>query len=281
MESAEDDCYGPALPPHMKKPSTVVAPPPEATSSGVIGPALPLNFKVPEITPPTIDPHTSDSESDSEDDVGPMPLDSDKVSRAQLELEERALEYQIMGIPSSSSSKNDGGREEWMIELPEVKKVTDLGLGARQFRASEGPDFSDRSQWTDTPNTVKVAKPKEDDTKGRMAYVQERARDKAMEKMKRKHEKKHKRDKSLLELHEKKLKKKKVCRPINTNVDLLFIMRIIDLQKKHKDEKPERRPFSRDTDLSTNKIDEAKRKAAIKNSSLLNNRFSSGSSKFL
>lgn len=115
-----------------------------------------------------------------------------------------------MGVPSASTSKREGGREEWMMELPEVKKVTDLGLGARQFRASEGPDFSDRSSWTDTPNTVKKTVPKVEDLQGRMASIQERERDKAMEKMKRKHEKKHKRDKSLLELHEKKLKKKKV-----------------------------------------------------------------------
>lgn len=53
------------------------------------------------------------------------------------------------------------------------------------------------------------------------------------------------------------------------------------LQKKHKDDKPERRPFSRDTDLGVNKFDEAKRKAAIKSSQLLDNRFSGGSTKFL
>lgn len=210
MESNDNDCYGPALPPHLIKPTPSSPPSTPASTSTVIGPALPSNFKA---TPTTVvHPMTSDSESDSDDDFGPMPIDSEKVTRAHLELEERALEYQIMGIPSTSTLKNDGGREEWMIELPEVKKVTDLGLGARQFRASEGPDFSDRSSWTDTPNTKKVAKPPPpEDTKGRMAKIQEQERDRAMEKMKRKHEKKHKRDKSLLELHEKKLKKKKVC----------------------------------------------------------------------
>lgn len=210
MES-DEDCYGPALPPHLRKnTNTTQAPAPaQPAVIGPIGPALPPNFKIPD--QPANVQYTSDSESDSDDDaVGPMPMDSDKVTRAQLELEERALEYQIMGVPSASTSKADGGREEWMIELPEVKTVTDLGLGARQFRTSEGPDFSDRTSWTDTPNTVKKAAKVVDDTKGRMASIQERERDKAMEKMKRKHEKKHKRDKSLLELHEKKLKKKKV-----------------------------------------------------------------------
>lgn len=203
--NSNDDCYGPALPPHLSKAVT--------SEPAVIGPALPPNFQPSGQSAPA--PFTSDSESDSDDDshVGPLPMESDKVTKAQLELEERALEYQIKGIPSTSTSNREGGREEWMIELPEVKKVTDLGLGPRQFRTSEGPDFSDRSSWTDTPNTAKkapVAKP--EDIQGRLCSIQERERDKAMEKMKRKHEKKHKRDKSLLELHEKKLKKKKVCR---------------------------------------------------------------------
>lgn len=211
--ASDDDCYGPALPPHLKKTinSTSTS---TADETAVIGPALPPNFKVPEVVPVPVDgQHTSDSESDSEDedDVGPLPMDSDKVTRAQLELEERALEYQIMGIPSASTSRNEGGREEWMTELPEVRTVTDLGLGARQFRTKDGPDMSDRTSWTDTPNTVKKKKVEVEDPKRRMNYIQERERDKAMEKMKRKHEKKHKRDKSLLELHEKKLKKKKVC----------------------------------------------------------------------
>ena len=211
MESPEEDCYGPVLPPHLrKKPETKEPSPEPSPSSSVIGPALPPNFKPPETTTDEAN-FTADSESDSDDDnFGPLPADSVKVTKAQLELEERALEYQIMGVPSASTSKREGGREEWMMELPEVKKVTDLGLGARQFRVSEGPDFSDRSSWTDTPNTVKKTVPKVEDLQGRMASIQERERDKAMEKMKRKHEKKHKRDKSLLELHEKKLKKKKV-----------------------------------------------------------------------
>lgn len=207
MDSTEDDCYGPALPPHMRKPSTTVAPSPSEPS--VIGPALPPNFKVPESSDRIQEPPPDSSDSDDSDGgFGPLPADSDRITKAQLELEERALEYQIMGVPSTSSSRNDGGREEWMTELPEVRKVTDLGLGARQFRSKEGPDFSDRSSWTDTPNGKKAPKP--EDPKGRMEFLQDRERDKAMEKMKRKHEKKHKRDKSLLEMHEKKIKKKKV-----------------------------------------------------------------------
>lgn len=191
------------------------------------------------------------------------------------------MEYQIKGIPTTSRSKLEGGREEWMIELPEVKKVTDLGLGARTFRTSEGPDFSDRTSWTDTPNTEKkAAVAQTEDIQGRLASIQERERDKAMEKMKRKHEKKHKRDKSILELHEKKLKKKKV-RIAPFQMILLPTFLSLYLQKKHKDDKPVRRPFSRDMDLGVNTVDEAKRKAAIKSSKLLDNRFAGGSNRFL
>jgi Protein of unknown function (DUF3752) len=51
--------------------------------------------------------------------------------------------------------------------------------------------------------------------------------------------------------------------------------------KKEKDEKPERRPFNRDTDLSANKFDEARKKSAIKKAQLLDMRFSSGGKKYL
>ena len=37
-----------------------------------------------------------------------------------------------------------------MIELPPVHAVA-LGLGPRKFKTKEGPDMSDRSIWTDTP----------------------------------------------------------------------------------------------------------------------------------
>lgn len=196
-----DNFYGPALPPHLLKKDEKQRP------SSIIGPALPANFK-PSSHAQILESVASESSDD--DTIGPLPADSDRISKAQLELEERALEYQIRGIPSAGSSKaQEGGREEWMIELPEVKTVNDLGLGARQFKTKEGPDFSDRTSWTNTPNTVKVpSKPSEVSIQQRMQNIQERERDKAMEKIKRKHEKKHKRDKSLLELHEKKLKKK-------------------------------------------------------------------------
>lgn len=48
-----------------------------------------------------------------------------------------------------------------------------------------------------------------------------------------------------------------------------------------KDEKQERKPFSRETDLQVDRFDEARKKSAIKNSQLLDDRFSRGNQKFL
>lgn len=50
----------------------------------------------------------------------------------------------------STPEKNK--REEWMTELPPSHAVA-LGLGSipRKFKTSEGPDMSDRTMWTDTP----------------------------------------------------------------------------------------------------------------------------------
>jgi hypothetical protein len=43
----------------------------------------------------------------------------------------------------------------------------------------------------------------------------------------------------------------------------------------------ERRPFNRETDLQVNRFDEAQKKAVLKKAQLLDDRFSSGQSKFL
>lgn len=51
---------------------------------------------------------------------------------------------------------------------------------------------------------------------------------------------------------------------------------------RFQDEKStERRPFSREIDLQVNKFDENQKKAVLKKAQLLDDRFSSGQSKFL
>lgn len=107
------------------------------------------------------------------------------------------------------------------MELPEVRMVSDLGLGARQFRRGEQPDFSDRGSWTKAPNDNNDSGKDKDSRseKQQQRDVEKRRRDEVIskrdaeqEEMARKHKKLHKRNKSLLEIHEKKkMKKEKVA----------------------------------------------------------------------
>lgn len=184
-----------------------------------------------------------------------------------------------------------------MIELPEVRKVSDLGLGARQFRRGEQPDFSDRGQWTKAPNDNNDSGKDKDSRseKQQQRDVEKRRREEAISKrdaeqdeMARKHKKLHKRDKSMLEIHEKKMKKEKVGCIRNYFVKAEIFIKLLFLyffnvyiQKKAKDEKEERKPFNRETDLQVNRFDESRKKSAIKNSQLLDDRFSRGNAKYL
>ena len=111
-----------------------------------------------------------------------------------------------------------------MLELPEVRKVPDLGLAPRQFRRNEQPDFSDRSAWTKTPNDA-AQKDRDNRPEDHRRVSEKRRHDEAIakrdaeqEELARKHKKLHKRDKSLLELHEKKMKKEKV----NEDIKIVF-----------------------------------------------------------
>lgn len=155
------------------------------------------------------------SSSEEEDDdcsfaIGPMPAGSTTLTAAQLELEKRALEIKIKKLDDAeggSSRKLGDDREEWMIELPEIRRVADLGLGARQFRTKERPDFDDRTQWTNTPleNSKKGKEEKIDLQKAQKKLLQA-ARDHEQDKIANSHKKKNKRDSSLMDIHKKTLK---------------------------------------------------------------------------
>lgn len=96
-----------------------------------------------------------------------------------------------------------------MLELP-PEKAANLGLGARQFRKREGPDMSNRSEWTDTPSDKqrKVQEPTtelSDIDALKLAAIQKR--DEQMEQLAESSEKR--KPYSLLEMHQEKLKKQK------------------------------------------------------------------------
>lgn len=273
VEKEEVDTYGPALPPHLMK-NRVTSPVTEKPKTKVIGPVIPSHLLnhiqnhdiTQEEASQQSEPEVAKSDNDEDilDTVGPLP------GIVNPELEQRALEIKLGHVSTSgnASQSNEKTRDEWMLELPEVRGVPDLGLTARQFRTKERPDFSDRTQWTDTPEdkerkkhgkpSIKEVAKEEVRQRERQAIVN---RDNEQEKIAKEHKKKHKRDKSLMDLHEKQLKKAK--------------------KEKEKEGPEERRPFDRNVDLAANRFDEAQKKSIIKKAQLLDTRFSSGASKFL
>lgn len=123
---------GPALPPHLQKTQPAIVE--ETAEKTCIGPSLPphLRQKLEEEA----------EEMEQTDDVyGPLPPGMSANSAAHVALEERALQMKLDALnPTDDKAK---AREEWMLELPDVK-AAHLGLGPRQFRNRAGPDLSDR-----------------------------------------------------------------------------------------------------------------------------------------
>lgn len=156
----------------------------------------------------------------SEDDdgmIGPLLPGSSEMSERDLELEKRKIELKLKQLDRRMEAVSNSDvkfREEWMLELPEIRKIPDMGLGTRQFRKNDRPDFSDRDQWTKAPNDQPNSKKERQDTKksdeDKRHELETKRRDEEQEKMAKEHKKSHKRNKSLMEIHEKKLKKEKV-----------------------------------------------------------------------
>lgn len=212
IESNEnDDCFGPALPPHLLQKETKTEP----QSQSMIGPVMPDNL----IKAATVQTNTAvNNEDDDDDDLagtfGPMP------NATQVELEERALTLKLAALQGDglgSSTTDQDVREEWMLELPEVGLKGGLAalnnMKRTFYQGKERPDFSDRSSWTKTPQSsaaAAAAGPKPSSSKDMEQAAQakyERQRDEEQESIAKKHKKKHKRDESLVELHQKKLRK--------------------------------------------------------------------------
>jgi len=238
-DSDSDDDYGPSLPPHLQQQS----------SSSV---------------PHQRQQHQKDEESSDDEFVGP------KISEITTEVNRDSVEHDVEMRARRMRDKLDGKnevevkRESWMLELPE-EKANRFGLGARQFsRKGVTERGGDKSAWTDTP-ADKERKLLHGDDGGdkpdESVDVAARMRDEKMEKVSK--ELKHKRGAdSLMDMHEKKLKKEKK-------------------KKEESGEVLERRPFDRDVDLKANAFDNAMKKNMLKAAAKIDNRFSSGSQKFL
>ncbi|XP_045472598.1 GPALPP motifs-containing protein 1 [Harmonia axyridis] len=236
---------GPSLPPHMrgKLEENVLN-----EDNTTIGPSLPPHMR--EKLGNTVFQEDLEEDSSEEDTYGPALPGQEFKSKNAIALEERALEMKLNQLNPGQQKKE---REEWMIELPTVS-ASKLGLGPRQFRPTAGPDLSDRSSWTNTPNAKNKKKADTNDLRKEMENSELRKRDREQEKR----AKKHKRDtESLVEMHQKKRKKDKEAGP------------------------KARVPFNRETDLQVNRFDEAQKAAVLKKAQLLDDRFSSGKTKFL
>lgn len=216
LKSEDADHYMPALPRNLKRQS-----PNPPNSKPKIGPTLPKNFQ-PMLAEAmeTIDTIEAFDDATSDDDqmmIGPVLPGSSEMSERDLELEKRKIEMKLKQLDRRMEAVTNPDikyREEWMLELPEIRKIPDMGLGTRQFRKNDRPDFSDRDQWTETPNGAKGPKRERHDTKksddDKRHELEMKRRDEEQEKMAKEHKKSHKRNKSLMEIHEKKLKKEKV-----------------------------------------------------------------------
>ncbi|KAF5270469.1 hypothetical protein FQA39_LY08347 [Lamprigera yunnana] len=268
---------GPALPPHLirkaqqetesNEPTSTEDEKVEDSKNNLFGPALPCQLKHTETKcndtfGPTLPKHLQKVlDEDNEDVYGPLPADMSTNSLAHRALEERALQMKLNYLNPEKDEKPS--REEWMMELPEVS-VSRLGMGPRQFRKNAVPDLSDRSSWTDGPEQKDKKKSKKTvhvDLKKEAELKEIQKRDAQQADVAEKHNIKTKRNRSLLDQHQDKLKRKKM--------------------EEDTADVPTRRPFNRDIDLKVNQFDEAQKRSIIKKAMHLDDRFSSGDSKFL
>lgn len=237
-----DTIFGPALPPHLLQRQQNE----NDSRDKIIGPIL----------PDTVKSHKEASTESSDDDctIGPLPIDHPALrnSRVHEQLDLRAQRIRHEGYLTEADLGNK--REEWMTELPPAQ-AANLGLGPRKFRLRDGPDMSDRSCWTDTP-AQKAQKQKDSEIK----KLKEPDTEHVKEFHKKEVNEERKPEKSLLEIHQSKIAKKK--------------------KKEEKEAKRTgismRRPFDRDIDLQVNRFDQAQKKTILMKAQLLDDRFSHG-----
>ncbi|XP_070607517.1 GPALPP motifs-containing protein 1 isoform X2 [Erythrolamprus reginae] len=249
QEEDDNGFFGPALPPGFKKQE-------ESPERPIIGPALPPGFKKPSEDAEEKQCDTKQA-SDNEDGVfGPLPAKGSVDSNPGAEIEDRARRMKEKLLGDADDGSKQAKRESWMTELP--PELTNLGFGPRTFKRRANDNSGDRSIWTDTP--AEREKKAKEQQEGKKPILKDKAEAFTSERDKKLAEKissynESQRSESLLDLHRKKLKSK---------------------TDGEKDKPQERRPFDRDQDLQVHQIDEARKKALIKQSRDLNTRFSHG-----
>ncbi|XP_018368535.1 PREDICTED: zinc finger CCCH domain-containing protein 13 [Trachymyrmex cornetzi] len=241
-EDAVDAVFGPALPPHLLQRQQK-----KDSLDRIIGPMLPDVLKSRE------EGLIASPNSDDDSAIGPLPVDHPalRTSRVHEQLDLRA--QRIRNEKYSEEMDIGNKREEWMTELPPAQ-AANLGLGPRKFRLRDGPDMSDRSCWTDTP--AQKAQ-KQMDLEAKRFKESEK---KHVNEYHKEVDKSRKHERSLLEMHQSKIAKKK--------------------KKEEKEARrtgiSTRRPFDRDIDLQVNRFDQAQKKTILMKAQLLDDRFSRG-----
>lgn len=245
-DADSDMIFGPALPPHLLEQTCS-----NETKTKIIGPILSNVIK-------SFDNDEIErAESENEDAIGPLPADHPalRTSNVYKQLEQRAQQIKNEQKDEDDSTLNQ--REEWMTELPPAQ-VSNLGLTTRKFRVRTGPDMSDRSCWTDTP--AKKAEKQRQREEEAFYNFKTSTREPSKETHEIEGGKSRKREKSLLEVHQSKLEKRK--------------------KKEEKEAKlagqTVRRPFDRDIDLQINRFDQTQKNAIISKAQYLDERFSHG-----
>ena len=271
----EDAAYGPALPPHLRQGRDQERGEDDEEEQEVLGPRPPPGYS-----------REAKADSESDDDgavIGPLPpkpgegpaASSSSSAAADVERRSRKMLDKIEGRGAAPEPK----RETWMLELP-AEKAKNFGLGPRQFSRASGAAESSgkkreaRQAWAETPEmrakrergeAVDEAGDEERsdqaEDKDVLEYLASLKRDEEMEKVTKELREKRGTE-SLMEKHSKKLNKK-------------------TKKEKESGKTKERRPFDRDIDLQANRFDNAAKEAMLKRARQLDNRFSSGSSKYL
>uniref|UniRef100_A0A8C6XAG6 GPALPP motifs-containing protein 1 n=1 Tax=Naja naja TaxID=35670 RepID=A0A8C6XAG6_NAJNA len=227
-------------------------------SRPIIGPALPPGFKKQSEDAEEKRGNKSQASDSEEGEVifGPMPAKGSVEFNPGAEIEDRARRMKEKLLGDADDGSKQTKRESWMIDLP--PELKNFGFGPRTFKRRANDNSGDRSIWTDTPaDREKKAKEQQEERKpiskdDAEAFPSER--DKRLAEQISSYNDSE-RSESLLDIHRKKLKSK---------------------TDGEKNKPQERRPFDRDQDLQVHQIDEARKKALIKQSRDLNTRFSHG-----
>lgn len=259
-DSSSDGSHGPQLPAVACRGPAPALPAEDSDSSDDYGPALPPGLQQ--------RPETAESSDEDEDCIGPrIEEKSSGAIDVGREVEERArrMADRLAGV----GQEPELSRETWMLELPE-EKADRFGLGPRQFsRKGAHERGKDRSAWTDSPaareRKLREGGEEEEEVAASPSDIGDKIRDQEMERVASQLKQKRGAE-SLMDKHEKKLKKKK-----KEEANKLAAS----------GENQERRPFDRDIDLKANRFDDAMKKNMLKAAAKINDRFSSGSKKYL